>query len=87
MLAATDKAVGDFEQMLRERNQWDNTLLIVTADNGGETRWGGNNYPLRNWSILKSLFQFVFFHNWDLRAFLTTFQEVKSLVCTMAACV
>lgn len=58
MLAATDKAVGDFEQMLRERNQWDNTLLIVTADNGGETRWGGNNYPLRNWSILSCLDHF-----------------------------
>jgi len=48
MLAATDKAVGDFEEMLKSKGLWDNTLLIVTADNGGETRWGGNNYPLRS---------------------------------------
>ena len=39
--------------MLRDSNLWSNTLLIVTADNGGETRFGGNNYPLRSqkWSL------------------------------------
>ena len=47
-LSIRNKAVGDFERMLRDSNLWSNTLLIVTADNGGETRWGGNNYPLRS---------------------------------------
>ena len=86
MLAATDKAVGDFEQMLRERNQWDNTLLIVTADNGGETRWGGNNYPLRNWSNLSCLDHFCSDLQLDVFS-MTAIQEARSLACTMAACV
>ena len=32
---------------------WENSIMIVTADNGGETRDGGNNYPLRSqkWSL------------------------------------
>ena len=39
--------------MLHERNLYDDTLIIITADNGGETRSGGNNFPLRSqkWSL------------------------------------
>ena len=33
-------------------NKWDETLIIVTSDNGGPTtRTGPNNYPLRGGMI------------------------------------
>lgn len=53
MVSIMDDAVGDFMTMLHERNLYDDTLIIITADNGGETRSGGNNFPLRSqkWSL------------------------------------
>jgi arylsulfatase B len=53
MVSIMDESVGDLIQMLKQRNLWDDTLVIVTADNGGETRSGGNNFPLRSqkWSL------------------------------------
>lgn len=53
MISIMDEAVGDLVKLLKFRNLWDDTLLIVTADNGGETRSGGNNFPLRSqkWSL------------------------------------
>ena len=47
MISIMDEAVGDLIQMLKQNRLWDQSLIIVTADNGGETRDGGNNYPLR----------------------------------------
>jgi len=53
MVSIMDEAIGDLVQMLKQRRLWEDTLLIVTADNGGETRSGGNNFPLRSqkWSL------------------------------------
>lgn len=53
MISIMDEAIGDLVKSLKFRGLWDQTLLIVTADNGGETRSGGNNFPLRSqkWSL------------------------------------
>ena len=53
MVTTMDQGFGDLIQMLKLNGHWENTLVIVTADNGGETRYGGNNYPLRSqkWSL------------------------------------
>lgn len=54
MLADVDVWVGAITNTLKERNMWDNTLIVYSADNGGtqdplySTKVvGGNNYPLR----------------------------------------
>ena len=55
MISIMDEAVGDLIQMLKQNRLWDQSLIIVTADNGGETRDGGNNYPLRKGSSIYQL--------------------------------
>lgn len=47
MITATDNAIGKLERKLKSTGKWDNTLIVVMSDNGGDTRWGGSNYPLR----------------------------------------
>jgi len=49
-----DKAIGDFVDMLKVRNLWENTLIWVTTDNGGMTAFqdgfpasASSNFPLR----------------------------------------
>ena len=32
---------------MKKKGYWDNTVLIVTTDNGGNLGGSGNNYPLR----------------------------------------
>ena len=43
--------IGDVTQELKSSGQWDNTLMVVHADNGGPIYYsgccGGNNYPLK----------------------------------------
>jgi arylsulfatase A-like enzyme len=53
MMAALDAALGDTVQALKSHGMWDDTLLVVTTDNGGAVPDGsfpesaGCNYPLR----------------------------------------
>eukprot|EP00929_Paragymnodinium_shiwhaense_P033329 TRINITY_DN18316_c0_g2_i1.p1 TRINITY_DN18316_c0_g2~~TRINITY_DN18316_c0_g2_i1.p1 ORF type:complete len:763 (-),score=112.99 TRINITY_DN18316_c0_g2_i1:608-2896(-) len=56
MVHWTDSAIGQVIEALKAKNMWDNTLMVVSADNGGAQYmsdvgyqlWGsGNNHPLR----------------------------------------
>ena len=47
MLRAADEGIANITMRLQERNLLDNTIIIFTTDNGGQTAFGGNNLPLR----------------------------------------
>eukprot|EP00041_Stephanoeca_diplocostata_P031143 m.963668 g.963668 ORF g.963668 m.963668 type:complete len:731 (+) comp23897_c0_seq6:130-2322(+) len=47
MVRAVDESVGNITQTYKELGIWNNTLVILSADNGGNVGDGGNNYPLR----------------------------------------
>ncbi|XP_065199150.1 arylsulfatase B-like [Sycon ciliatum] len=49
MIAYLDDVMGNITEALVERGLWNNTLLLVSSDNGGPEYPGGgaNNYPLR----------------------------------------
>ena len=45
MLRAADEGIGNITR-LQERNLLDETIIILTTDNGGLTKQGSNNLPL-----------------------------------------
>jgi len=47
LLFLTDRIVGDIMDKLKSTGLYDNTLVVFTADNGGETTRGASNYPFR----------------------------------------
>ncbi|KAL8618779.1 hypothetical protein ACOMHN_000207 [Nucella lapillus] len=47
MIAALDEGIGNVTRALRKRGIFDDTLLLVTTDNGGPVTEGANNWPLR----------------------------------------
>ncbi|XP_076452856.1 arylsulfatase B-like isoform X2 [Babylonia areolata] len=47
MLAVLDEAVFNVTLALKARGMFDDTLLLLTTDNGGPVHEGANNWPLR----------------------------------------
>ena len=47
MIKFMDQAVLNVTTAMKSLGMWDNTLLVFSADNGGEITAAGNNYPLR----------------------------------------
>ena len=47
ILRAVDEGIDDITQLLQEKNMLDNTIIIFTTDNGGQTQSGSSNWPLR----------------------------------------
>ena len=48
MVACLDEGIRNVTEALKSYpNAWENTLFIFSADNGGETGGGGNNWPRR----------------------------------------
>ena len=46
MVSVADNITGHMVELLKSNNMWDNTIMIVSADNGGAP-CGGSNYPLK----------------------------------------
>ena len=47
MLSSLDEALPQVIDALKAKNMWQNTVFIVTTDNGGNLGGSGNNWPLR----------------------------------------
>ena len=47
MLAAVDESIGKIVDALKASNDYDNTLIIFTTDNGGSVSHSASNSPLR----------------------------------------
>ncbi|XP_078344679.1 arylsulfatase B-like isoform X2 [Oculina patagonica] len=47
MVDIVDEAIGNVTQAMQQAGLWEDTLMIVTTDNGGIPAHGGYNWPLR----------------------------------------
>ena len=47
LLLAVDEGIANITQLLQEKSMLDNTIIIFTTDNGGQTMKGSSNWPLR----------------------------------------
>jgi hypothetical protein len=47
MFTAMDEGIGNVTDALKRKGLWDNTLVVAFSDNGGLTRQGASNHPLR----------------------------------------
>ena len=47
MLRAADEGISNITMLLKDKNLLDDTIIIFTTDNGGQTAAGSSNWPLR----------------------------------------
>ena len=47
MLRAADEGIANITMLLKDKNMLDDTIIIFTTDNGGQTGQGSYNWPLR----------------------------------------
>lgn len=55
MAISLDESVYKIENILKNNNLWENTIILFTTDNGGQPYFGSSNYPYR--SGKRSLFE------------------------------
>ena len=46
MISVADNLTGHLVELLKQKKMWSNTIMVVSADNGGAYN-GGSNYPLK----------------------------------------
>ena len=46
MVSVADNVTGHVVELLKKKGMWENTILVVSADNGGAF-CSGSNYPLK----------------------------------------
>ena len=46
MVSVADNVTGHVVELLKKKDMWDNTIFVVSADNGG-AQCAGSNYPLK----------------------------------------
>ena len=46
-ITTLDHHIGRMVSALKEKNYWNNTVLVFTSDNGGRPKEGASNWPLR----------------------------------------
>ena len=47
MIQALDEGVGQITALLDSKGISDDTIIVFSTDNGGQTAWGSSNWPLR----------------------------------------
>merc|ERR1711920_194449 len=47
MVSVADEGLANVTKALKAKGMWENTLLVVSADNGGCLGAAGSNFPLR----------------------------------------
>ena len=47
MVTNMDSAIGQVVDIFKKYNFWNDTVMVFSSDNGGDTSLGASNYPLR----------------------------------------